>query len=90
MEVDEGGSAEATKPTNEANGEDVLNDASASATSSGSPQASGYSPYRFTLLEALSATGLRSIRYAKEIPLIRYVCHSLGTKTSDPTFLSHS
>ena len=30
-----------------------------------------YKPYKFILLEALSATGLRSIRYAKEIPLVR-------------------
>lgn len=29
-----------------------------------------YRPYKFTALEALSATGLRSIRYAKEIPLL--------------------
>lgn len=29
-----------------------------------------YHPYRFKALEALSATGLRSIRYAKEIPLL--------------------
>ncbi|KPV73149.1 uncharacterized protein RHOBADRAFT_38776 [Rhodotorula graminis WP1] len=29
--------------------------------------------YKFTLLEALSATGLRAIRYAKELPLLRYV-----------------
>lgn len=32
-----------------------------------------YRPYKFVLLEALSATGLRSIRYAKEIPLVRFV-----------------
>ncbi|SPO27908.1 related to N2,N2-dimethylguanosine tRNA methyltransferase [Ustilago trichophora] len=32
-----------------------------------------YRSYKFTLLEALSATGLRSIRYAKEIPLLRWV-----------------
>ncbi|KAG6832138.1 hypothetical protein H0H87_002450 [Tephrocybe sp. NHM501043] len=30
-------------------------------------------PYKFVLLEALSATGLRSIRYAKEIPLLKHV-----------------
>ena len=30
-----------------------------------------YKSYKFTLLEALSATGLRSIRYAKEIPLVK-------------------
>lgn len=29
-----------------------------------------YTPYKFKILEALSATGLRSIRYAKEIPLL--------------------
>ncbi|GAA6006713.1 hypothetical protein JCM11491_003153 [Sporobolomyces phaffii] len=29
--------------------------------------------YKFTLLEALSATGLRAIRYAKEIPLLQHV-----------------
>ncbi|KAF9075258.1 N2,N2-dimethylguanosine tRNA methyltransferase [Rhodocollybia butyracea] len=29
--------------------------------------------YKITILEALSATGLRSIRYAKEIPLVKYV-----------------
>ncbi|KAI0065367.1 N2 N2-dimethylguanosine tRNA methyltransferase [Artomyces pyxidatus] len=32
-----------------------------------------YRNYKFVLLEALSATGLRSIRYAKEIPLVKYV-----------------
>lgn len=34
---------------------------------------SAYHPQKFTILEALSATGLRSIRYAKEIPLVNYV-----------------
>lgn len=33
----------------------------------------GYRSYKFTLLEALSATGLRSIRYAREIPSIKSV-----------------
>lgn len=42
------------------------------------PQQNGHRPtvyrnYRFTVLEALSATGLRSIRYAREIPSLRYV-----------------
>ncbi|KAF8654148.1 hypothetical protein AX16_003677 [Volvariella volvacea WC 439] len=32
-----------------------------------------FKPYKITILEALSATGLRSIRYAKEIPLVKYV-----------------
>ncbi|KAK0503296.1 tRNA methyltransferase [Armillaria luteobubalina] len=32
-----------------------------------------YKPYKPVILEALSATGLRSIRYAKEIPLVKYV-----------------
>lgn len=34
---------------------------------------SSYKPYTFTLFEGLSATGLRSIRYAKEIPMLRWV-----------------
>lgn len=34
---------------------------------------SSYRPFRFTILEALSATGLRSIRYAREIPLLKKV-----------------
>ncbi|GAA5912975.1 hypothetical protein JCM6882_008888 [Rhodosporidiobolus microsporus] len=29
--------------------------------------------YKFSLLEALSATGLRAIRYAKELPMLKYV-----------------
>ena len=32
---------------------------------------SQYTPQKFAILEALSATGLRSIRYAKEIPLVK-------------------
>ncbi|KAH8116969.1 N2,N2-dimethylguanosine tRNA methyltransferase, partial [Phellopilus nigrolimitatus] len=36
-------------------------------------QVATYRPHRFVLLEALSATGLRAIRYAKEIPLVKYV-----------------
>lgn len=32
-----------------------------------------FKPAKFILLEALSATGLRSIRYANEIPLLKYV-----------------
>ncbi|KAL5489901.1 TRM1 [Sanghuangporus weigelae] len=37
------------------------------------PKQPTYVPYRFTILEPLSATGLRAIRYAKEIPLVKYV-----------------
>ncbi|KAG6866945.1 hypothetical protein C0991_003861 [Blastosporella zonata] len=37
------------------------------------PPAKSPEPYKFVLLEALSATGLRSIRYAKEIPLLKHV-----------------
>ncbi|KAI0703622.1 N2,N2-dimethylguanosine tRNA methyltransferase [Cytidiella melzeri] len=33
----------------------------------------GSMEHKFIILEALSATGLRSIRYAKEIPLVKYV-----------------
>ncbi|KAI0797923.1 N2,N2-dimethylguanosine tRNA methyltransferase [Abortiporus biennis] len=32
-----------------------------------------YHSQKFVILEALSATGLRSIRYAKEIPLVKFV-----------------
>ncbi|KAJ3909324.1 tRNA methyltransferase [Lentinula edodes] len=39
--------------------------------SSAKPDANLY--YKITILEALSATGLLSIRYAKEIPLVKYV-----------------
>jgi tRNA (guanine26-N2/guanine27-N2)-dimethyltransferase len=35
-----------------------------------------YRAHEFVILEALSATGLRSIRYAKEIPLVRLACRS--------------
>ncbi|TFY64033.1 hypothetical protein EVJ58_g2891 [Rhodofomes roseus] len=37
-----------------------------------------YQPYRSVILEALSATGLRSIRYAKEIPLVKYAANDLS------------
>ncbi|RHZ86428.1 hypothetical protein Glove_51g7 [Diversispora epigaea] len=30
-------------------------------------------PYKFTILEALAASGLRSIRYAKEIPNVKFI-----------------
>ncbi len=32
-----------------------------------------FHPQKFVVLEALSATGLRSIRYANEIPLVKFV-----------------
>ena len=32
-----------------------------------------YQSQRFTIFEALSATGLRSIRYAREVPLLKWV-----------------
>ncbi|KAG8917790.1 RNA methyltransferase tRNA(m5U54)methyltransferase [Tulasnella sp. 417] len=37
------------------------------------PKSEEFRPSKITILEALSATGLRSIRYAKEIPLVKYV-----------------
>ncbi|KAJ8474263.1 hypothetical protein ONZ45_g16006 [Pleurotus djamor] len=48
-------------------------ESSAEATDTPPQKELAYTPYKFTLLEALSATGLRSIRYAHEIPLLRYV-----------------
>ncbi|KAG2157148.1 tRNA methyltransferase [Suillus clintonianus] len=43
------------------------------STSEGNKREVTYRSHKFVLLEALSATGLRSIRYAKEIPLVRFV-----------------
>ncbi|EJF65938.1 N2,N2-dimethylguanosine tRNA methyltransferase [Dichomitus squalens LYAD-421 SS1] len=42
-------------------------------TSEGTQAPPEFRPQRFVILEALSATGLRSIRYANEIPLVKYV-----------------
>ncbi|KAI9070376.1 N2,N2-dimethylguanosine tRNA methyltransferase [Trametes sanguinea] len=42
------------------------------STSVAKPQAE-FRPYQSVILEALSATGLRSIRYAHEIPNVKYV-----------------
>lgn len=39
--------------------------------------------FKFTLLEALSASGLRAIRYAKEIPLLRCVSLHVARTTVD-------
>lgn len=39
----------------------------------GIPKDTPYRPHKIVILEALSATGLRSIRYAKEIPQVDYV-----------------
>ncbi|KAG8920568.1 RNA methyltransferase tRNA(m5U54)methyltransferase [Tulasnella sp. 408] len=63
-----------------ANSMDV-DDAPASATAVDPPpekaeptlKSEEFRPSKITILEALSATGLRSIRYAKEIPLVKYV-----------------
>ncbi|CEQ41078.1 SPOSA6832_02748, partial [Sporobolomyces salmonicolor] len=65
-------------------GEGEKKDGEAEGAAEKAPQAEGapaeesqFTPnpptYTFSLLEALSATGLRAIRYAKEIPLLRYV-----------------
>lgn len=37
-----------------------------------------YQEQKFVILEALSATGLRSIRYAKEIPSVKSVPYSIN------------
>ena len=39
-----------------------------------------YTPYRVTILEPLSATGLRAIRYAKEIPLVKSVSPPISAR----------
>jgi tRNA G26 N,N-dimethylase Trm1 len=38
-------------------------------------------PFKFTMLEPLSATGLRSIRFAKEIPLLKRVIRATAPLT---------
>ncbi|KAJ1024794.1 hypothetical protein NDA16_002834 [Ustilago loliicola] len=66
------GAPTSTALTAEATQEDGAPEAGSSAVLSSSAE-DEYRSYKFTLLEALSATGLRSIRYAKEIPLLRWV-----------------
>ncbi|KAL7009826.1 RNA methyltransferase tRNA(m5U54)methyltransferase [Cystobasidiomycetes sp. EMM_F5] len=45
---------------------------------------SAYRSHKFTLFEGLSATGLRSIRYAKEIPLLKWVqANDLSSAAAD-------
>lgn len=62
---------ESTEPSNDLD-DDLPGDVSTTGgTSEGNKRE--YRPHKFVLLEALSATGLRSIRYAKEIPLVRFV-----------------
>jgi tRNA (guanine26-N2/guanine27-N2)-dimethyltransferase len=43
-----------------------------------------HTPYKFTVFEGLAATGLRSIRYAKEIPLLRLASSSVAREDSRP------
>uniref|UniRef100_V5F144 tRNA (guanine(26)-N(2))-dimethyltransferase n=1 Tax=Kalmanozyma brasiliensis (strain GHG001) TaxID=1365824 RepID=V5F144_KALBG len=69
--IDENGNATGTAMA-EATEAEATQGASSSAAVVPSAE-DAYRSYRFTLLEALSATGLRSIRYAKEIPLLRWV-----------------
>ncbi|OCH94961.1 N2,N2-dimethylguanosine tRNA methyltransferase [Obba rivulosa] len=59
-------------PTNEAvaQAEPAVSEQASATTTRKVPE---YRPQKITILEALSATGLRSIRYAKEIPLVKYV-----------------
>ncbi|KAG9318896.1 N2,N2-dimethylguanosine tRNA methyltransferase-domain-containing protein [Chiua virens] len=62
---------EKPKREDEATGEVSTMNLDAVETGTSKPRV--YHPHKFVLLEALSATGLRSIRYAKEIPLVRFV-----------------
>ncbi|KAJ7685216.1 N2,N2-dimethylguanosine tRNA methyltransferase [Mycena polygramma] len=50
-----------------------VSDATSEPASAASVVQREYPAHRFVILEALSATGLRSIRYAKEIPHVSYV-----------------
>ena len=49
----------------------------------GGAQPPHFAPYCYTLLEALAATGLRSLRYAKELENIRYVVRLLPHPSAD-------
>lgn len=66
------GACTSTQPAEEAIQAEEAQEATSSAVVPASAE-DEYRSYKFTLLEALSATGLRSIRYAKEIPLLRWV-----------------
>ncbi|KAH9981173.1 tRNA methyltransferase [Lactifluus volemus] len=61
---------EGASSTAAAKAEDAADATSDPATRAKEPE---YRPHKIVILEALSATGLRSIRYANEIPLVRYV-----------------
>ncbi|KAF6765234.1 guanine-N2--methyltransferase [Ephemerocybe angulata] len=65
--------APATKRAKANHPDPTHGDAGASTSEQASSDTASHQPYRFTILEALSATGLRSIRYAKEIPLLKHV-----------------
>lgn len=69
VRIDENGTASASEV---ASAEEAPEATTSSAVASSAAE-DEYRSYKFTLLEALSATGLRSIRYAKEIPLLRWV-----------------
>ncbi|KAG1753451.1 tRNA methyltransferase [Suillus lakei] len=63
--------AESTEPSHAPEDELPGDISTTGSTSEGNKRE--YRSHKFVLLEALSATGLRSIRYAKEIPLVRFV-----------------
>ncbi|PWN34820.1 N2,N2-dimethylguanosine tRNA methyltransferase [Meira miltonrushii] len=69
----EGESASAV-PVQEGESSGTTENAEGSTTVNGTtPYSEVYRDFKFTVLEALSATGLRSIRYAREVPNIRQV-----------------
>ncbi|KAI0079917.1 N2,N2-dimethylguanosine tRNA methyltransferase [Panus rudis PR-1116 ss-1] len=70
QKIDTAESAEKTEPI----AETVAENGEEKPSAEDSPHSKQeYQPYHFVILEALSATGLRSIRYAKEIPSVKYV-----------------
>ncbi|KAK0527193.1 RNA methyltransferase tRNA(m5U54)methyltransferase [Tilletia horrida] len=67
-------SAETTQPADDAPAAEQEQSAEAGEEAEESTRHEArYTPFKFTVLEALAATGLRSIRYAKEIPKLRWV-----------------
>ncbi|KAI8998564.1 N2,N2-dimethylguanosine tRNA methyltransferase [Trametes punicea] len=87
VEEGEGAKHRAKKPRTEGDAEEAADEKTERAGAPGASEASAavdassgvaksqaeFRPHQFVILEALSATGLRSIRYAHEIPLVKYV-----------------
>ncbi|KAF9053718.1 N2,N2-dimethylguanosine tRNA methyltransferase [Hymenopellis radicata] len=78
------GKAAKKRKVDDESAQDVPAPEAEATTSSHPAKEPTYSPHKISILEALSATGLRSIRYAKEIPLVKYViANDLSPEATD-------